>query len=109
MTRHSGSASYRHVTSIRSKDAHHCGGWIGAQHRRAVSTEEGEQFAKEHGLVFLETSAKTAHNVEEAFINTARKIYEKIETGVFDVSNEVWALSTSPCSISLVWFWFCAW
>ena len=39
--------------------------------------------------MFLETSAKTAHNVEEAFINTARKIYEKIETGVFDVSNEV--------------------
>ena len=37
--------------------------WL--QHRRAVSTEEGEQFAKEHGLVFLETSAKTAHNVEE--------------------------------------------
>lgn len=59
------------------------------QHRRAVSTEEGEQFAKEHGLVFLETSAKTAHNVEDAFINTARKIYEKIDTGVFDVSNEV--------------------
>lgn len=82
-------------------------------HRRAVTTEEGEQFAKvwrsvchkrasifctlcaqltpqpyartartltslcplihsrqEHGLVFLETSAKTALNVEEAFINT---------------------------------------
>ncbi len=63
--------------------------WIYLQHRRAVSTEEGEQFAKEHGLVFLETSAKTAHNVEDAFINTARKIYEKIDTGVFDVSNEV--------------------
>jgi hypothetical protein len=30
-----------------------------------VSTEEGEQFAKEHGLIFLETSARTAHNVEE--------------------------------------------
>ena len=27
---------------------------------------------QEHGLVFLETSAKTALNVEEAFINTAR-------------------------------------
>ena len=39
--------------------------WWHVQHRRAVSTEEGEQFAKEHGLVFLETSAKTAHNVEE--------------------------------------------
>jgi Ras-related protein Rab-2A len=34
-------------------------------HRRAVSTEEGEQFAKENGLVFMETSAKTAHNVED--------------------------------------------
>ena len=65
------------------------------QHRRAVTTEEGEQFAKEHGLVFLETSAKTAHNVEEAFINTARKIYEKIEQGVFDVTNEV-SLHSAP-------------
>lgn len=37
-----------------------------SQHRRAVSTEEGEQFAREHGLVFMETSAKTAHNVEDA-------------------------------------------
>lgn len=34
-------------------------------HRRAVSTEEGEQFAKEHGLIFMEASAKTAQNVEE--------------------------------------------
>lgn len=50
--------------------------------------EEGEAFAREHGLVFLETSAKTAHNVEDAFINTARAIYGKIEQGVFDVANE---------------------
>ena len=39
--------------------------------------------------MFMETSAKTAHNVEEAFINTARAIHTKIEQGVFDVSNEV--------------------
>merc|ERR1712093_520067 len=61
-------------------------------HRRAVTTEEGEAFAQEHGLVFMETSAKTAHNVEEAFINTARKIYDKIEQGVFDVSNEAYGI-----------------
>uniref|UniRef100_A0A804PKP6 Ras-related protein RABB1c n=1 Tax=Zea mays TaxID=4577 RepID=A0A804PKP6_MAIZE len=57
-------------------------------HRRAVSYEEGEQFAKEHGLVFMEASAKTAQNVEEAFIKTAGTIYKKIQDGIFDVSNE---------------------
>lgn len=57
-------------------------------HRRAVSKEEGEQFAKENGLLFLEASARTAQNVEEAFIKTAAKILQKIQEGVFDVSNE---------------------
>merc|ERR1712108_49227 len=45
--------------------------------RRDVKREEGEAFAREHGLVFMETSAKTAANVEEAFINTAREIYDR--------------------------------
>lgn len=56
--------------------------------RRQVSKDEGEAFAKEHGLIFLETSAKTAANVEEAFINTAAKIYTNIADGVYDVSND---------------------
>uniref|UniRef100_A0A3B5A4K9 RAB2A, member RAS oncogene family n=1 Tax=Stegastes partitus TaxID=144197 RepID=A0A3B5A4K9_9TELE len=34
--------------------------------RREVKKEEGEAFAREHGLIFMETSAKTASNVEEA-------------------------------------------
>jgi GTPase SAR1 family protein len=34
------------------------------EHRRAVTAKEGEAFAQENGLVFLETSAKTAANVE---------------------------------------------
>jgi hypothetical protein len=34
----------------------------------AVSFEEGEQFAKEHGLVFMEASAKTAQNIEEVTV-----------------------------------------
>jgi len=58
------------------------------EHRRAVSTKEGEQFAQENGLIFLETSAKTAANVEEAFIKTAEKIYDNIQSGVYDVTNE---------------------
>eukprot|EP00456_Euglypha_rotunda_P062099 TRINITY_DN5210_c1_g1_i6.p1 TRINITY_DN5210_c1_g1~~TRINITY_DN5210_c1_g1_i6.p1 ORF type:complete len:102 (-),score=13.05 TRINITY_DN5210_c1_g1_i6:100-405(-) len=57
-------------------------------HRRQVTKEEGEKFAKDHGLIFLETSAKTAANVEEAFIGTAQKIYENIQNGIYDVTNE---------------------
>ncbi|URE25512.1 ras-related protein [Musa troglodytarum] len=61
--------------------------------RRAVNTEEGEQFAEEHGLFFMETSAKTARNVEAAFINTAAAIRENIEDRGSDASDEC-----SPCS-----------
>ncbi|XP_058745572.1 ras-related protein RABB1c-like [Vicia villosa] len=56
--------------------------------KRAVSTEEGEKFAKENGLIFMEVSAKSAENVEEAFIKTAGTIYRKIKHGEFDKLNE---------------------
>lgn len=39
--------------------------------RREVKKEEGEAFAREHGLIFMETSAKTASNVEEVTLNSA--------------------------------------
>jgi len=58
-------------------------------HRRQVSTKEGQQFADQNGLIFLETSAKTAANVNEAFCATARKIYKNIELGTYDTTNEV--------------------
>jgi Ras-related protein Rab-2A len=56
--------------------------------RRTVSTEEGIKFAKDHNLLFLEVSAKTGHNVDSTFEETARHIYGKIQQGIFDLSSD---------------------
>ena len=58
-------------------------------HRREVSFEEGQSFAKKNNLLFFETSAKTAQNVEKAFMTTTQIILENIEKGEYDLSNEV--------------------
>ncbi len=57
--------------------------------RRQVSYEEGMRFAKENGLIFMETSAKTKENVQEAFLETSKLIYMKINDGVYDLTNDV--------------------
>ncbi|KAJ4458442.1 putative Ras-related protein Rab-2B [Paratrimastix pyriformis] len=46
---------------------------------RQVSYEEGEAFAKQHNLIFIETSAKTAENVEKAFTEVAATILNDLE------------------------------
>ena len=44
--------------------------------QRDVTFEEHNQFAEENGLMFKETSTKTGDGVEEAFLETAHKIYQ---------------------------------
>eukprot|EP01099_Mayorella_cantabrigiensis_P005577 TRINITY_DN4525_c0_g1_i1.p1 TRINITY_DN4525_c0_g1~~TRINITY_DN4525_c0_g1_i1.p1 ORF type:complete len:220 (+),score=37.79 TRINITY_DN4525_c0_g1_i1:141-800(+) len=72
------------------------GNKIDLENRRAVSTEEGERFANKHNLIFLETSAKSAENVEEAFLGTARKIHENIQKGVIDPTDESNGIKLGP-------------
>jgi len=57
--------------------------------RRQVTYEEGENFAKENGLMFLETSARTAYNVEEAFNLSAQNILSNIEKNKMSVEDTV--------------------
>mmetsp|Transcript_97292 Transcript_97292/g.280049 ORF Transcript_97292/g.280049 Transcript_97292/m.280049 type:complete len:203 (-) Transcript_97292:1-609(-) len=46
--------------------------------KRVVSTKEGKEFADSLGIEFLETSAKTSQNVEQAFLSMANKIKAKM-------------------------------
>ena len=64
--------------------------------RRNVSYEEGARFANENNLVFVETSAKTANNVEEAFVNCAEEVMKKIRNGSIDLSSETSGVRVGP-------------
>eukprot|EP01100_Stratorugosa_tubuloviscum_P008022 TRINITY_DN332_c0_g2_i2.p1 TRINITY_DN332_c0_g2~~TRINITY_DN332_c0_g2_i2.p1 ORF type:complete len:216 (-),score=101.95 TRINITY_DN332_c0_g2_i2:265-912(-) len=52
--------------------------------QRDVTYEEASAFAEENGLIFLETSAKTGENVEEAFLKTASLIFNNVQDGRLD-------------------------
>ena len=53
------------------------------EEQRQVKYEEGKKLAEDNNLLFLETSAKTAENVQESFVISAEKILDQInKTGV---------------------------
>ena len=52
--------------------------------QRIITIEEGQRFARDNGLSFLETSALSGDNVNQAFHDTAGSIINKIEDGSID-------------------------
>ena len=57
---------------------------------RTVSQEEAQQFAKTHELNYIETSAKSGEQVQDAFIKTAQELVAKCASG------EISTASTQP-------------
>ena len=57
--------------------------------RRQVSTEEASEYAKKLGLVYIEVSAKTSHNVTLSFDMITEKILEKIDNKEINPEEEV--------------------
>ncbi|XP_010217869.1 PREDICTED: ras-related protein Rab-8B [Tinamus guttatus] len=55
--------------------------------KRQVSKEKGEKLAIDYGIKFLETSAKSSINVEEAFFTLARDIMTKLNRKMNDNSS----------------------
>ncbi|XP_065199476.1 ras-related protein Rab-4B-like [Planococcus citri] len=51
------------------------------ENEREVSILEAEQYARENELIYLETSAKSGENVEEAFLLCCEQVVNKIKTG----------------------------
>ena len=45
---------------------------------REIKKEEGEEFASVNGMEFFETSAKTAYQVQEAFVQLTRDIIRTV-------------------------------
>jgi len=64
-------------------------------YRREVSREEGAALARKYGCEFLETSAKTAQNVERLFTDLVRtlRVHKESQSSAAGISP---ALPTSP-------------
>jgi Ras-related protein Rab-2A len=55
---------------------------------RQVSYEEGLAFADKYNMLFIETSAKTSHNIDNSFNTLAQHIYDNIISGTIKIENE---------------------
>ncbi|XXG97124.1 Ribulose bisphosphate carboxylase large chain [Hypoxylon texense] len=59
-----------------------------APNKREVTRQEAEDWARRNGVLqYVETSAKSGENVEEAFMRVAERIFENINAGKYDLND----------------------
>lgn len=66
---------------------------------RAVSVEEGKGLAEEHGLFFIETSAKDSTNVKTAFELVIKEIFNNVSRKVLNSDSYKAELSVNGVSL----------
>ncbi|KAK4186597.1 P-loop containing nucleoside triphosphate hydrolase protein [Podospora australis] len=60
----------------------------GGQNKREVTRAEAEEWARRNGILeYVETSAKSGENVENAFTRVAERIYQNIQAGKYDLND----------------------
>jgi small GTP-binding protein len=69
---------------------------------RQVLTQEGKDFAEEHGLLFFETSARTGSDIDKCFLEVTQRICDKILANEVQIlANRGIKLMPSPAPNSL--------
>jgi Ras-related protein Rab-2A len=63
--------------------------WDLSQHR-VITTDEGVSLARKLNWYFMETSAKTAYNVEQAFIRITTAAYKTIRQIKDKIARVLW-------------------
>jgi len=54
---------------------------------RTVTSKEGQQYANDNGLIYMETSAKTGHNINELFTELALRVHQYYGTSMNNGNN----------------------
>lgn len=58
------------------------------ENKREVTKEEAEEWARKNGVLeYVETSAKSGENVEQAFMRVAERIFQNIQAGRYDLND----------------------
>ncbi|KAI8051530.1 P-loop containing nucleoside triphosphate hydrolase protein [Syncephalis plumigaleata] len=74
------------ITHVTSPNTVFClvGNKSDMESHRQVTVQEAQRFAQQHGLLYVETSARTGINVDECFLSVASRIYELVLCGTID-------------------------